>query len=241
MDEKQKAPSEKNIEILFVRHALNLCGESATLFAPSTREEYKSGYDAKFVGQGCREIYLQFKTPRILTKGGFSISLNPPQHKRLLNYPPDAAFYVFSAFTSKEDLKEQQIQLPKPKDFLNLYLAVEVHSMPLTTDFFHYSCCAYKKPCNVKFKLERDGNIQSAPHQVDGKACYQGASLIKSFKNRRIGQTLSGIESESRGDEVQVKNYLTLFEPEDFTREGTKNGPKEDQNFGISIRIVGEK
>lgn len=36
----------------------------AQLFAPSTPQEFLSGYDAKVVGAGAlRELYIQFKAP----------------------------------------------------------------------------------------------------------------------------------------------------------------------------------
>jgi hypothetical protein len=59
--------SEKAAEILFTRFMLQAFPlGKIEIFAPSSAEEFITGYDARFVGEDpFRQIYLQFKAPSL--------------------------------------------------------------------------------------------------------------------------------------------------------------------------------
>src|SRR5262249_46790106 len=133
-----KAPNEKLIELLFTRHSLQYCGSETVLYAPSTREEYRNGYDAKFTGkEGCVELCLQFKTPS-LTKDGFTVSIREHQHQTLLSYPRNSAFYVTHAFRTIAEIQQCQLEAIQAKDFLKYYIAIEAHSLCPRANFVQY-------------------------------------------------------------------------------------------------------
>src|SRR5438105_2126304 len=122
-----KAPNEKLIETLFNYNALRfLEAERVTLYAPSTREEFASGYDAKFMGaSGFDELYIQFKTPDLLVNQGRSVPTTPHQHARLLHYPAQTAYYVTHTFHEVRQLQDMQWAGIGPPEFLRRFLAIE--------------------------------------------------------------------------------------------------------------------
>lgn len=66
----ERTISEKALEILFNRFLLQCFPLGAVqLFAPTTVEEFRSGYDSRVVGfSSLRELYLQFKAPSLLAR-----------------------------------------------------------------------------------------------------------------------------------------------------------------------------
>ena len=134
--------SEKAAEILFNRYMLQSFGlGGAQLFAPSSIEEFKNGYDAKIVGfSPLREIYLQFKAPDFLERNQrFTIRTTPHQHALLKSYPARAAYYVSAMFHSMEQMNQAQAILKTAEDFLKDFECVEVSCLPPDVRSIHYS------------------------------------------------------------------------------------------------------
>ena len=69
-------PSEVLSQMLFVNYAQRLAASLSkrmVLFAPTQPEEELAGYDASLIGNGCRELYLQFKRGKQDSRSGDEI------------------------------------------------------------------------------------------------------------------------------------------------------------------------
>src|SRR5688500_17920528 len=137
----EKPVNEKSAEILFNRFLLQAFPLGAIeLFAPSSVEEFRRGYDTKIVGLTCfREIYLQFKAPTYSkARARFTIRPTRHQHSLLQAYDIDSAYYVASTFQSLKELNEAQTSLQAEADFLQHFVCIEISHLPAVVDFFHY-------------------------------------------------------------------------------------------------------
>lgn len=190
MEAETKAPNEKLVELLFTSNALRLFPLGAVaVYAPSSHEEFVRGYDASFVGKDtCRELYLQFKRPRLrnrLHKKGFTISLKTHQHEHLKNYPRNTAYYVSPAFCEISEIQQAQSNASTPNDFLKHFIAVEISTLPDSASA-------------IRFKREREDALsipQEACYKIRSKHSYEdqdpqwmlGSELLTRFKAKEVG------------------------------------------------------
>jgi len=183
--------SEKAAEILFNRFLLQSFPlGSIQLFAPSSAEEFRNGYDAMLVGfSSLREVYLQFKAPMYSeNRGRFTISSTPHQHLLLKAYPPRSAYYVAPMFRSLAELNAEQASVRTAADFLKNFVCVEVAPLPERLDFFHYVHPSnHRESPLVKFKTPADGSTRTAVHPVSGDGWVRGSALLTKFKAAEVG------------------------------------------------------
>jgi hypothetical protein len=220
----EKVPCEKVIELLFTRHALNMCGANTVLYAPSSREEYLKGYDTSLLGpQGSRELLLQFKTPNICSDGLHTVSIKPHQHLRLRHYDPGSAFYVSHIFSSYQQLQNGQLQYPNPENFLKHYIAVDASALPSDTNFFQFSPEGASLPERTpfskapRFKRKQDGRKRKGIHLVSVNAWTDGFSILQQFQQGSMGQVLNPsripfLESDTQAWQDAEELYSTGFE-----------------------------
>jgi hypothetical protein len=183
--------SEKAAEILFTRFMLQAfpLGQ-LELFAPSSAEEFISGYDAKLVGRASfRELYLQFKAPTYSERyDRFTIRPTAHQHRLLKAYPANSAFYVAGMFRSLHDFNTQQTHLHTVADFMARFVCIEVSALPDRIDFFHFF---YLSPnsqlLHVACKVPEDGLTRIARHAVSERGWLRGHTLLTNFKADALG------------------------------------------------------
>lgn len=125
---KVYAPDEKSIEVVFAAYAARLAksiGKTLITYAPSQTLEKDLAYDGKFIGSGCRELYVQFKKSSVHRYG---MAFRPSDKEQLealqKKYPPRSAFYVAASFEDDTDLFASQHSLAEA-GFLDRYLAVD--------------------------------------------------------------------------------------------------------------------
>jgi hypothetical protein len=207
--------NEKLLETLFNRFALQFfrLGE-AWVHTPSSREEFINGYDSRIVAVGSlREIVLQFKKPNP-TRGGFTITLTPHQHKKLRSlYPPGMAYYVSATFRDFREIQDAQRQVTKAADFLRYYVAVEIgNTLPNDVQFIQYERNDDSwLGRNVKYKCEEDGNTRKARHAVSSRGGWEsGTNLIRKFKQRKAGSLVRLFQSN---DEKVERHQSDLCAP----------------------------
>jgi hypothetical protein len=155
-----KAPNEKLIETLFTHYALRVLGDTGvTVYTPSTREEYTNGYDAALMGASAfDELYIQFKTPDLLKRGGYSFGTRPHQHARLQHYPRHTAFYVTHTFEVLDQIQQaQRDAATDPDALLRRYLAIEIKHLNPDVSRFRYQAEAPEySPQDVTYKRRSD-------------------------------------------------------------------------------------
>tara|TARA_B100001971_G_C18028376_1_gene451221 strand:- start:12 stop:737 length:726 start_codon:yes stop_codon:yes gene_type:complete len=184
--------NEKLTELLFIRYASQSIGlGKADMYAPSSREEFTDGYDAKLMAtNSVRELMLQFKKATV-TKRGFTINLTPHQHKRLRKYEPRTAFYVAPTFRCPAEIQGLQRSIQTSIAFLTGYIAIEISHLPTEVSFIQYQRSEDgKRPTNPKFKLKDDGNVKTAKHPIKQPNWMTGKSLIDKFKRYEYGTTI---------------------------------------------------
>lgn len=184
--------SEKTAEILFNRFLLQAFPlGSVQLFAPSSLDELKKGYDSKVAGfSPLRELYLQFKAPEYSeSRARFTISPTPHQHRLLQKlYPSRAAYYVAPMFRSLAELNSAQASVKTVADFLKNFVCIEIATLPPAVDFFHYiQPTSHRESPLVRFKVPDDGQIRTASHPVNGEGWLRGSTLLSKFKAGTVG------------------------------------------------------
>src|SRR5262245_32573423 len=183
--------SEKAAEILFNRFLLQSFPLGGVqLFAPSSFEEARTGYDARVVGfSSFREIYLQFKAPLYSeSRNRFTISPTPHQHRLLQEYSPNTAFYVAPMFRSLAELNSAQAALRTAADLLRNFVCIELTALPPAVDFFHFiQPSSHRESPLVKFKRPEDGPTRTAIHSVGSDGWLRGSTLLAKFKAAEVG------------------------------------------------------
>ncbi|MFT3879956.1 MAG: hypothetical protein QM703_09895 [Gemmatales bacterium] len=183
--------SEKTAEILFNRYLLQSFPLGGVeLFAPTSFEEYKNGYDAKFYGTSSfREIYLQFKSPTYsASKARFTISPTTHQHLRLKDYPPRTAFYVAPMITSMAELNAIQASLKSSLDFLKYFICIDANNLPNVVSFLQYEQpTSHRESPRIRYKIPDDGGIRTAQHPIGVEDWLRGNQLQDKFKKGIIG------------------------------------------------------
>jgi hypothetical protein len=204
-----KAPNEKLIETLFTHYALRVLGDTGvTIYTPSTREEYKKGYDAALMGASAfDELFMQFKTPALLECGGYSFGTRPRQHRRLQLYPPNTAYYVTHTFESLVQIQEAQRHAAEDPDaFLRHYLAIEIERLePDVTRFRYYAPAPDYEPECVSYKLKPERK-RTPGNRVACGGWLTGDELLRRFLARALGARvfLLGGKDETNEDTERV-------------------------------------
>jgi hypothetical protein len=184
--------SEKTAEILFNRFLLQAFPLGGVqLFAPSSNDERKKGYDTQVTGfSSFLELCLQFKAPLYSeSRARFTISLTPHQHKVLQkDDPPLAAYYVAPMFRSLAELNSAQAAVKTVTDFLKNFVCIEIKPLPPEVDFIQYiHPSSHRESPLVKFKTPNDGQTRTASHPVSGDGWLRGSTLLTKFKAGKVG------------------------------------------------------
>lgn len=225
--------SEKAAEILFNRFLLQSFPLGGVqLFAPSSIEEFRNGYDAKIVGfSSLREMYLQFKAPLYSeSRARFTISPTPHQHQLLKAYPARSAYYVAPMFKSLAEFNLAQAALETAADFLKNFVCIDVAALPAEVDFFHYiQPTSHRKSPLVKFKMPADGRIRTAMHPVSREGWLRGSTLLAKFK---AGE--AGVQRDLTDGYYKVVGIGPLAAPTDLMWDAAERlaGP----DFGVLVR-----
>lgn len=191
-----KQISEKQFELTYTWAAL----QDATLtkmhfYAPTSFEEFKEGYDAKFVGVGSfRELYLQFKAPAFIKDGKkCTVQITPHQHALLRNrYPDKSAYYVFSLMPSMAELRAANAQLSNAAEMLAHYICVDASELPTNVSFLQLEVPAKGGSLpRVFYKTPDDGaGAKTATNEVPKKAVVSGRTLMRNFKTADVGHSV---------------------------------------------------
>ncbi|MGC4042250.1 MAG: hypothetical protein QM758_00410 [Armatimonas sp.] len=203
----EKVPPEKTIETLFLRYLLQCFPlGKASLYAPSTREEFLNGYDAQVLGPSAFwEVFLQFKRPT-LTQAGFTIQLTKHQHQRLRKYPPKTAYYIAATFLTVEELMHAQRTITNPHDFLSRFIAIDLACLEDDSCFIKYERednPTEGLPTNAAFKRTSDDlwvpdeiyplrltRTQQARHRLKAPCFIDAATLLDDLNSRRVGSAI---------------------------------------------------
>ena len=231
-----KAPNEKLIELLFIRHGLQICGPKTSLYAPSTREEYFKGYDASFMGQpGGREILLQFKTPYVRDDGKFTIKIRREQHERLLGHPLNSAFYVSHAFRSVQEINDSQQNVVDSQKFLKFFIAIEVHALASDTNFVQFIRDGAVIPILPTFARDVDGPTRTARNPVAETDHYDGEHLLRLYKDKKLGRHIRYINREDVITELGMASNKspTHFSPDESLADAES---AKDRTYGTFFR-----
>lgn len=191
-----KALSEKQIELAFTWAAL----QDATLtrmhfYAPTSFEEFKEGYDAKFAGANSfRELYLQFKSPSFTRNGtSCTIRLTPHQHALLRSrYPAKSAYYVFCLIPSMAEFRAAKAKLTSAAGMLAYYVCVDASALPANASFLQLDVPAKGTSLPAVFyKTPDDGaGAKTATNEVPRKAVVSGRTLMRNFKTADAGHAV---------------------------------------------------
>lgn len=207
--------SEKSIEILFNRCILQSFELGAIhLFAPTSFEEYRSGYDGKIVGKRpLRELYLQYKAPSFSNKNGrYTVLITPHQHQALqFLYPRHSAYYVTPMFRTLEEFKDAQTSLSgSVSNFLMHFVCIDALSIPANARFFNYDHTEQRRSSpKIRFKLESDGNVREGQHPPE--SWCSGSNLLSRFKKGEFGAKVkNGQAAKLLNREILSKSTIEL-------------------------------
>lgn len=189
--------SEKAAELLFSRYLLQALGlRKAQLFAPSSWEERKTGYDQSIVGLArFREVNLQFKSPEVVERWSrFTVRLSKAQHHTLRRlYPERTAFYVAHTFTSLKQVNEEQMSpnLAAARDFLKNFICIDAHALPIKARSVHYLRPeGSAKPQTPTFKSEGDGSARTDGRPLEKACWFRGDALLDALGSGTIGRRI---------------------------------------------------
>jgi len=188
-------PNEKTTEMLFNRYFLQSfrLGQ-VVLYAPSSREEYEKGYDARLTGiPQFREVLLQFKRPKVL-KGGFRISLTPHQHTNLRRRPSGSSFYVGHTFANLKELEAAQKNAAASREFLKHFILISVDALAEDACHVFYERGATDLARSVS--VQRGNGEGSLTETIPSRFYSLGGSFVKAFQNREVGRDVHLPEGE---------------------------------------------
>jgi hypothetical protein len=193
---------EKTEEMLFSRYFLQgfRLGE-VTMYAPSTVEEAKRGYDSQFTGlSGFRELYLQFKAPAYSERQRrFTINTTKPQHQRLLRYPSHTAYYLTHTFSSLEECTAAQRNVREAVNFLRHFLAIDIASLRDDVASFRY----LKPPSHRESpQITYTCTTNRTKHlKVGNDGWLRGNQLVEKFKDGSIGALVRLVTDQEKPSE----------------------------------------
>jgi hypothetical protein len=202
-------PNERYTEILFLHYVLSALPGPVELYTPSTREEYVAGYDAKIVGEGLKELYLQFKRPAVDSPQlHFQMTLTAHQHQRLLyglnSLVPGSVYYVSHTFTSIRHLNETIRRSTQPLELLAYYLAFTIAALSDDAHTIHYHLTGAPQqqlfqPPHTDAWYEQRGNGDVGP----AYPILRCDRLVEDFQRGETGALVYGTElSMGRNDSL---------------------------------------
>lgn len=181
---------EKTAEILFNRFMLqSFRHREVAIYAPSTAEEARNGYDPKLFGmKQFREIYLQFKAPTYSEKKRhLLVRFIPEQHALLKVYRPKTAFYVCPMFSAYADLVTAQKRVRNTLDFLRHFLVIDASILPKDVYSLYYSIpSSHRQSPDAVYKCTSSAGSESLRRED----CLLGNQLIQKFKKDEIGSVV---------------------------------------------------
>ena len=182
-------PNEKMTEMLFNRYFLQSFQLGhLTLYAPSSREEYEKGYDARLTSsQSFHEIFLQFKRPRVDVKANqFVLSLTSHQHRNLQKRPSNSSYYVGHTFRDLQEFERAQHEVRAAKDFLKYFVVIEIAC--LAPDL---ATLVYER--NEESRLPRTVSTidQSRKTRLSSKHYFTGTAFWDAFRRQEVGVHVS--------------------------------------------------
>lgn len=205
--------------MLFNRYFLQSFGlGQITLYAPSSREEYEKGYDAKLTNsQSFNEIYLQFKRPRL--KGNqFLLSTSIHQHKNLQKRPPNSCYYVGHTFRDLQEFERAQRDARTWRDFLKYFVLIEISCLDpnLTT-------IAYQR--NEKSLLPRTV-LSEGKTRISSKRYFTGTVFRDAFSRQEVGAYIS-LTAEGELSKHARTTQIGSAKAEDFSLAGLSKAPRQ--------------
>lgn len=227
-------PSEKSIEILFNHYLLQMFpAGSISLIAPSSVEEYITGYDTKIIGSSSfQELYLQFKSPShysaitnkstIRTYQGYM-----QQHHLLQAYPPKTAYYVSHTFHTITEMLDAQRLSKTPEEFLRHYIAIETSQLPVLMTFLHHS----RDASNTDIL---DVGYMRRILPSTSPACIRGDDLVKKFRSAQAGIRVQLTDTPLEDDYLYREDRIWRVSLEHIKEMCSNN---IDSEFGVLIRI----
>ena len=193
-------PSEILSQTLFINYVQRLAkslSKRIVLFAPTQPEEELAGYDASLIGDGCRELYLQFKRGNQKTSPDeirFKVDNSPSKRagtKQLDvlkdEYPALSTYYVVGGFWDIRCTLEAQRSIASDVDFLDIYAAVSAHAIKLPSRSLSSQVCLGSrcKPCNKLMKTFSVCMVQSKSKKMaHGREWFYGSELFREFLTR---------------------------------------------------------
>lgn len=206
-------PNEKLSEQLFSVYAIPLFeDEVPTIYTPSSREEFFSGYDAQYTGyDGCREIFLQFKRPKLVNEHVFQIGLNIRQHQLLRSLGTSAAFYIISLFRTVAELNMKHLAKIGASQFLSYYVAIDASSLADNTRKIRLSREVRGwTPYNLCFQTDSSNDW----FQIEDNHWYTANRLLLEFADaeKKIGKDVRLTSSKQQGSREQLLLSVPLKE-----------------------------
>jgi hypothetical protein len=215
-------PSEMLSQTLFINYAQRLAkslSKRIVLFAPTQPEEELAGYDASLIGDGCRELYLQFKRGKQETSPDeirFKVDNAPSKKagtKQLdtlkYNYPALSAYYIAGGFWDVRCTLEAQRSITSDEDFLDLYAAVSAHAIDLPPKRQSSQVCLGDRcqPCNRLTKSYNVCMVQSkSKKMVHGNEWFYGSELFREFMTKGTASSVGCSIRVQRGQAMRISN-----------------------------------
>ena len=189
-------PNEKMTEMLFNRYFLQSFGlGNIILYAPSSREEYEKGYDAKLTSsQSFNEVFLQFKRPQV-KNDQFLLRTTAHQHTNLQDRPSDSCYYVGHTFRDLEELEQAQKGLSASQDFLRYFILVEISCLDpnLTTIVYERNekSLIPRTVSAIHNLVSGSGRTREKKTRIRSEKYFTGTAFKKAFNSKEVGIPVS--------------------------------------------------
>jgi hypothetical protein len=215
--------SEKFLEMMF-NYAMLRAADMGSLgfYAPTSRQEFKDGYDANFTGmKSCHEVYLQFKAPKyISSKRQITIEPTTYQHKILKVYPAGSAFYVLPLLTAPADWTKALSEAKSADEILKHFICVDAADLDKEADLLHYTPTENGRN-ELFFRRSDDLNEagkkpRNSVHSVMKSRIRRGDSFRKAFKKSEVGWSVT--LGDSRSHVVMPDFTETLHEIQEIAK-----------------------
>jgi hypothetical protein len=174
-------------EMLFNRYFLQSFGlGQITLYAPSSREEYEKGYDAKLTSsQSFNEIFLQFKRPRVKADQ-FLLSTLPHQHTNLQKRPPNSCYYVGHTFRDLQEFERAQKEARASRDFLKYFVVIEISCLDPNLTMLVYERNEESLLPRTVSAIYTEGKTR-----ISSKHYFTGTAFRDAFSRQEVGVHVS--------------------------------------------------
>lgn len=226
---KSRPPDEKSIEVVFAAYVARLAhemGKKLITFAPSQAKEKALGYDSRLIGEGCRELYIQFKRA---SAHNYGLAFHPSDKAQLntlkTKYPPLSAFYVAASFADDHALLHAQHRLAAPK-LLDQYFAVDAQALECDSNSVRFNACILTWKCH-SLDFPNHGPAQMR-YPIERRFWLTGSELLCRFLgcDHRFLSRGPGRYSvpPTRGCRLVVRNGQVFREAVDIAHESPNYG-----------------